>query len=470
MSMKTRIWELCKRYSDLADEDINKLEAMGECLQAIANAEEADVFIDCLTRTKDKAIVVAEARPHIASSMYLGSVVGKYAFQNNEPAVIRSLELGVATNSMKAITQENKSVVQSVTPIQNHGRTIGVIIIEKDITEKVEETKQIKVLAEGYDKLISAIMVELENPECLAEYIDEGIIMVDSLGIVRFRNNIAKYIYENIGYKQEIIGMDYSNICLDNRSFQEVMDGSVYQSREVRIGKSYFKLKIILLNKSDCKLVIMIKDMTLMKEKEKELILKSVAIKEIHHRVKNNLQTIASLLRLQSRRSEIDETKEVINEAMNRILSIASTHELLAQEGLDEVYIMEVIGNIKNNALRCFADKGQDVTVEIEGDDFKVSADTSTSVALIINELLQNSMKYAFKGRERGEIKIVIKQGLTYSNIYVIDDGIGFERKNVRKKSLGLSIVERTVTGKLHGNISIDSNSSGTKVSFDFKN
>lgn len=468
--MKNRIWEICRQYTDLAEEDIKKLETMGEYLQAIANTEEADVFIDCLTRTKDKAIVVAEARPHIASSMYMGSVVGKYAFQNNEPAVIRSLELGIATNSMKAITQENKSVVQSVTPIQNHDRTIGVIIIEKDITSKIEETKHIRNLEEGYDKLTSAIMLELENPESLAEHIDEGIIMMDHLGIVRFRNHIAKGIYKNIGYKQDILGMAYGNVCLNNRTFQEVMNGEVSQSHEVRIGKSYFKLKLILLNKSNCKLVIMIKDMTLMKEKEQELILKSVAIKEIHHRVKNNLQTIASLLRLQIRRSEMDEVKEAMNEGMNRILSIASTHELLAQEGLDEVNIMEVIANIKNTALRYFADKKQDVTVEIEGDDFKVSADTSTSVALIINELLQNSMKYAFKGRVRGKIKIVIKQGLMYSNIYVIDDGTGFERKNIRKNSLGLSIVERTVTGKLHGNISIDSNSSGTKVSFDFKN
>lgn len=468
--MKNRIRELCRQYADLTDEDINKLETMGEYLQAIANTEEADVFIDCLTRTKDKAIVVAEARPHIASSMYMGSVVGKYAFQDNEPAVIRSLELGIATNGMKAITQENKTVVQSVTPIKNHDRTIGVIIIEKDITEKVEKTKHIRILEEDYDKLTSAIMLELESPESIAEHIDEGIIMVDNLGIVRFRNYKAKDIYENIGYKQDILGMAYDNVCLNNSTFQEIVNGGVSQSHEVRIGKSYFKFKLILLNKRNCKLVIMIKDMTLMKEKEQELILKSVAIKEIHHRVKNNLQTIASLLRLQIRRSEMDETKEAINESMNRILSIASTHELLAREGLDEVYIMEVISNIKNNALRYFADKNQDVTVEIEGDDFKVSSDTSTSVALIINELLQNSMKYAFKGRDRGEIKIVIKQGLMYSNIYVIDDGTGFERKNIRKNSLGLSIVEITVTGKLRGNISIDSNSSGTRVAFDFKN
>ena len=82
---------------------------------------------------------------------------------------------------------------------------------------------------------------------------------------------------------------------------------------------------------------------------------------------------------------------------MNRILSIASTHELLAQSGVDEVMLGEVILNIKNNTMRYFSNPKCYVTITMEGGDFQVDSDIATSVAIIINELLQNSLKYAFQ-------------------------------------------------------------------------
>jgi two-component sensor histidine kinase len=109
------------------------------------------------------------------------------------------------------------------------------------------------------------------------------------------------------------------------------------------------------LNSQDIAFVVVInRDITWNKQQEKELSLKSVAIKEMHHRVKNNLQTIASLLRLQVRRTENDETRAVLSESMNRILSIAATHELLAQSGVDQVKIGEVLMHIKSSNRALF--------------------------------------------------------------------------------------------------------------------
>lgn len=200
------------------------------------------------------------------------------------------------------------------------------------------------------------------------------------------------------------------------------------------------------------------------------MLLKSVAIKEMHHRVKNNLQTIASLLRLQIRRTDSEETRQVLIESMNRILSIAATHELLAQSGVDQVKIGEVIANIKGNAVRYFARQHFEVSITLEGDDFEVDSDIATSVALIINELLQNSLKYAFPNKNSGQIRIVITAGELYSRIEVIDNGCGFDVEAVGGDRLGLSIVQTLVKDKLRGKLTLLSGPDGTYTSFDFKN
>lgn len=457
-------------YTNLDEDDIFKIEQMSFCIKSIADIVNADVFIDCPTREADEAIVVAEAKPIHRPSMYQNSVVGELALRDNEPAVLRTLDLGIATKDLKAVTQEHINVRQTVSPIENNGKIIGVLIVEKDITEKMNQNKHMEMLAEGYEQLANTLVSLTENENSITDHLDEAVIIFDEEGVVRFKNPIADLLYRKLGYKDNLIGMDYNNLALDDTNFSDVMSASKSNECEVHLGKLFFRVKKIILTDKNLKLVTMIRDITIMKEKEKELILKSVAIKEIHHRVKNNLQTIASLLRLQSRRSDNQQTKDALNESMNRILSIAATHEILSQEGLDEVSIQEVITNIKNNAMRYFNVTNKNIEVNVIGDNFKVSSDKATSIALVVNELLQNSMQYAFTDKPSGDIDLIIERSKIYSTIVVVDNGIGFDMDNVRKNSLGLSIVNSIVKDKLNGNINIASDSKGTKVLFDFKN
>ncbi|MEG1255506.1 histidine kinase N-terminal domain-containing protein [Clostridium sp.] len=464
------IYELCRMYTNLDEDDILKIEQMSFCIKSLADVVNADVFIDCPTREADEAIVVAEAKPVNRPSMYQNSVVGELALRDNEPAVLRTLDLGIVTKDLKAVTQEHINVRQTVSPIENNGKVIGVLIVEKDITEKMNQNKHMEMLAEGYEQLANTLVSLTENENSITDHLDEAVIIFDENGVVRFKNPTADLLYKKLGYKEDLIGMDYDNLALDNTNFTEVMSSPKCDECEVHLGKLFFKVKRVILTDKNLKLVIMIRDITIMKEKEKELILKSVAIKEIHHRVKNNLQTIASLLRLQARRSDSQQTKDALNESMNRILSIAATHEILSQEGLDEVSIQEVITNIKNNAIRYFNVANKNVEVNVIGDNFKVSSDKATSIALVVNELLQNSMQYAFMDKASGNIDLIIEKSKIYSTITVVDNGIGFDVNNVRKNSLGISIVNSIVKDKLNGNINIASSSEGTKVLFDFKN
>lgn len=462
------ISQLCQKYTDLTEEEISVVETMSAFLQPIANLEDADIFIDCPGRDGD-AIVVAEAKPSDVPSSYKKTVVGLLAKQENEPAVARTFRLGIGTKQMKAVTQENGMTIQSVEPIRCGKRVVGVLIREKRVDEQRQVSERIHFSQQSYEQIANALAHMASESNWLTECIDEALIMVSREGIVTFRNSLARDLYRKLGYIDDVLGQPYKNVRLvEPDPSTEEMDG--YSFVEATVGRRVLNIKRIELDTPDVAFAIVIRDETWRREQEKALILKSVAIKEMHHRVKNNLQTIASLLRLQMRRTDSEATQQVLGESMNRILSIASTHELLAQSGVDEVMIGEVINNIKSNTIRYFANPHCIVSIVLEGDDFKVDSDIATSVALIINELLQNSLKYAFQDRPDGLVRIVVSQGELYSRIQVIDNGSGFDVKSTESNRLGLSIVQTLVKDKLRGSLEIESGSTGTSAVFDFKN
>lgn len=461
------IGSLCRQYTDLTDDEISVIVIISASLQLLANLEDADAFIDCPCKNGD-AIVVAEAKPSHVSSSYERSVVGLIAKPEDEPAVARTIRLGVATKRMKALTQESAGVIQSVEPIRNESRIIGVLIIEKRIDEQNGVKECGNFIGESDDSDVTALMELGKEHSWLSECIDEALILVDRDGVIVFRNSLAQELYtQQLGHTEDVLGQLYENIRLTD--LPQLGSGG-YSTAEVSLGKHFLTVKYIRLNSPNAAFAVMMRDITGIKEKEKELILRSVAIKEMHHRVKNNLQTIASLLRLQIRRSGNEDTRSVLRESMNRILSIAATHELLSQSGIDQVNIREVIANIKCNAMRHFSGTNLEVNVSIEGDDFEVDSDIATSVALVINELLQNSMKYAFVNNPSGNIKITVTKGGLYSQIRVIDDGGGFNVSSMQGNSLGFSIVQTLVGDKLHGDLNILSDEQGTTVTFSFKN
>ena len=460
--MQGAIRQLCQEYTDLTDDEIQVIEMMAGTLQPLANLEAADIFVDCPCREGD-AIVVAEAKPEEDPSAYRNSVVGMLAKSENEPAVARTFRLGVATKHMKARTQEDNYTIQSVEPIKYNGRVIGVLIREKRITDEQDEQND----GDRYMAVETPLAHMINENEWLTESIDEGLILVDERDEVIFRNMYAKKLFQNLGYVRDILGQKYKNVCLTE--WEEHLN-RMEQLREVRYGKFYLQIRQIPLRKGNLRLAVIIRDITWNREQEKDLILKSVAVRELNHRVKNNLQIVASLLRLQARRVDNEETKKVLNETISRILSISVTHQLLSQTGEDRVSLMEVLRTVKNNAIQPFLKPELKLNLELQGDDIIVDTDIANSVALTVNELLQNSMRHAFDGRREGTIFIIVERGNAYSKLTVRDDGMGFDTENTRAGSLGLDIVRSVVQDKLHGKLRIRSGESGTSVSFDFIN
>ncbi len=462
---------LCRQHSDLTAADIELIKKHAECLDSIAELMRADLFIDCATRDPDIAVVVAQARPTSIESLYAGSVVGKFARRSKEPAVIRTLEVGMPTIDMSGVTQEDKSVRQTVTPLKNGaGQVIGALIAEKDVTERVRAEKKLSVLTQSTGQLVErgALSLGVSGLPC---HVTDGILIFSRSGICTYANPVAEKIYQNLGYIEPLEGLSFANMTFHGVKFEEILQRKQIVLNDMEIGSYIFHIKYTYVKNKNgdfSGVVMLINDVTEVKNKEKELVLKTVAISEIHHRVKNNLQTIASLLKLQWRRVDDPLAKTAFNESISQVLSIAATHEILAEDGKDDVDIMTMLEKIKVNTIKhgLLAKKG--ITINLKGDTFFCDSDTATSIALVVNEVTQNCLKYAFVGRDSGTIDIEICNGAMYSNISIIDDGIGFNLNSESPDKLGLQIVKRIVTEKLKGNFSTESSPNGTKVLFDF--
>lgn len=467
--------DICEICPDLTNDDISKLSSIEEVLPIIADLVEADVFIDCLTRDVNVAVVVGQAKPKCCKSLYKNNVLGKFAYRENEPAVIRTLQIGMDTRDLKGINQENIMVKQSVVPIKNDsGRIIAVLIMEQDVTNNVNQNKRIEILSETAEQLTQTLINfrENDNGEFIPYHLTDAIVIFDLNGKSTYANKVAEELYLNLGYRDNIVGMDFENLVLTDITFNEAISKKECIITEASVGKFYLQIKYASTMRKDNvgRLIMLIKDITDIKEKEKEIVIKSVSIREIHHRVKNNLQTVVSLLRLQSRRIEDDETKVLFKKCIDRILSISVTHEILAKNGTDDVDIKALISKIKDNVLDYNTTLNSKINAEVKGDNFELISDKGTTIALVVNELLQNALEHAFIGRDEGNIEIIIQKGIMYSNISIQDNGIGFDVNEAEKKSLGLRIVKGMIKDKLNGNYSIESDQNGSKIIFDFEN
>jgi len=194
---------------------------------------------------------------------------------------------------------------------------------------------------------------------------------------------------------------------------------------------------------------------------------KEILLKEIHHRVKNNLQVISSLLKLQSRNVTDANTKRVLTEGQNRVRSMALIHQNLYNE--DELTGISMPKYLKELAEELIENYTTEHTVQLkmDVDEILLDVDTVVPIGLIINELITNALKYAFVGIDNPMISLVMKKHSEYLYLEISDNGIGFDQNKQSDESLGMKLI-RSFAKRLKADYQLET-SNGTKATFKIK-
>jgi two-component sensor histidine kinase len=196
---------------------------------------------------------------------------------------------------------------------------------------------------------------------------------------------------------------------------------------------------------------------------EKAQLVHSALVQEMHHRVKNNLQTIAMLLRLQMAENKELSPQDILQETINRVLSIATVHEILSEAGVDRVGALDLIRRVTAAVSGNMINPEAKIAVSVRGDNVELASQRATSLALIANELLQNALEHGLAGRAQGQITITLIHRDRQLRLRVQDDGRGLPPgfNPETDLGLGLDIVRTTVTEDMRGKFFIGPNKNG---------
>jgi two-component sensor histidine kinase len=219
--------------------------------------------------------------------------------------------------------------------------------------------------------------------------------------------------------------------------------------------------------------VLLMRDVTDLRRRDRMLLSKDATIREIHHRVKNNLQTIAALLRLQGRRLSSEEAQDAIEESERRIRSIAIVHETLSRDTGDVVPFAEVVKPLVRTVEESVTTPEVTLHFDVRGDAGHLRGDVATALAVVLNELMQNAVDHAFPRDGAGPVEgnVVVRLDRLDGELVVevMDDGVGLPAgfSLDSSKGLGLSIVQALVSGELGGSMELgpaEHDSGGTHV------
>jgi two-component sensor histidine kinase len=221
--------------------------------------------------------------------------------------------------------------------------------------------------------------------------------------------------------------------------------------------------------------LVLLRDVTDLRRRDRELMTKDATIREIHHRVKNNLQTVAALLRLQARRIDSPEGREALEQAVRRVGSIALVHETLSQAFAESVDFDDVADRLRVMVGEV-SSSGDGVTSRLDGSFGTLTPEVATPLAMVLTELLQNAVEHGLHG-SAGLVSVGARRVCGRLLLTVEDDGrglpAGFDLD--RSASLGLSIVRTLVESELGGQLRMgereasagDGRGSGTRVTVD---
>lgn len=397
---------LCKELTLLEETDIAVVERLAEQLPVMAELSRADVFIDCLGKDGGSAIVVAQGRPSSAPSLYARDIVGEAALERNEPGVFQAFATGVPVTDARGVSQEGVPIRQNVVPVfGERGGVIAVLIQEQDITEMVEQRQSIEALERTNAYMTEMLMAESFTESDIPNLFEEAVVLLDNAGRIRYANEHGRRLVGSGPVQAAWLheGGDSGEVPLDGR---------IYTRRTIPLYRNGVRGGT----------VVLLRDRTEVKEKERQLQLSSVVIREIQHRIDNNLQTIASLLRLQQRRHADPAVRGALGESLRRIEGMARIHRLLAESGGAKVDAAAALTEIGSEMLTAMAQPDRSLELSWDVQALELSSGQFSSLALIMNELMQNAIKHGVQPGGNGAVKVTLRPAQGGETLFVWEE------------------------------------------------
>jgi two-component system, sensor histidine kinase PdtaS len=480
---------LLAEHTMLPGNAVDHLHAVVGEWQLLADLSFAD-YLMWVCRDDGVLVCVAQCRPNTAPTVMHADAVGSVVAADTMPIIAETFSSGAATQESVAAEQNSWEILGSrveASPVRYGGQVVAVLTHHQNAVAARRQAGLLEtayrecaadlvhMLAEGTFPDVGDVAMSRSTPRA-----GDGFIRLDVDGVVAYASPNAVSAYHRMGLTSELEGQNLVKVTRplisDPFEAQEVAEhvdallaGGASMRMEVDAGGATVLLRTLplVVQGTSRGAALLIRDVTEVKRRDRALISKDATIREIHHRVKNNLQTVAALLRLQARRTVNAEGREALIESVRRVSSIALVHDALSMSVDEQVNLDEVINRILP-IMNDVASVDRPIRINRVGDLGVLDSDRATALIMVITELVQNAIEHAFDpAAEEGSVTIRAERSARWLDVVVHDDGRGLPDGFSLEKSdsLGLQIVRTLVSAELDGTLGMrEAHGHGTDV------
>jgi two-component sensor histidine kinase len=474
--------ELVRSHTDLDEEDVAWLQLLQADWQIIADLSFADLVLWLPDREGRGFWAAGQMRPTTGPTAYVDDVIGTFVPVGRRPMLDAAYDEGRLVREGDPEWRDDVPVRVETIPVRRGGRVIGVVgrntnllgvrtpsRLELSYLQTAADLTQ--MIAHGYFPAPGQRSDHADSPR-----VGDGFLRVDADGRVVYASPNALSVYRRLGLSGDLAGLALADLTRelvpprkrpDEETLSAVLGGRRHRDTEIGSDNVSLIVRSIPLRPHGEHLgaLILVRDVTDLRRRDRELVTKDATIREIHHRVKNNLQTVAALLRLQARRIDSESAKAALEEAVRRVGSIAIVHETLSQAVEETVDFDEIADRLGAMVTEVSA-VGARVRVRREGSFGVLPSESATALAMVLTEVLQNAVEHGYDASEEspGDILVRVQRIVGRLHLTVDDDGRGLPHGFSLDGStnLGLSIVRTLVESELGGQLGLGPVPSGT--------
>lgn len=477
--------EALSQATDLAPAEVEWLHLLVGDWQLLADLSFADLVL-WVPGGVEGWLAVAHVRPTTGQMVFFDDVVGRRSHRGRHALLDQAYTGQRIVRSKEPTFRDDMPVREEAIPVVKAGRPLAVLTRHTNLAamrtpSRLELTYQ--AIADALARMIAAgEFPHASAPTGLrrgAPRVGDGVIRLDVNGVVTYASPNALSAIHRLGHVGDVIGELLAKVVADqlreespvDESLALVVTGRAPWRTEVTARGASVSMRAIPLTEGGQRTgaLLLLRDVSELRRRERELITKDATIREIHHRVKNNLQTVAALLRLQGRRLPEGEGRTALEEAVRRVGVIALVHETLSQ-GFDERVNFDEIASQGLKAVVEVARGEHPIHAHIVGEFGMLRAEDATALAMILSELIQNAAEHALAERG-GTVEVAAKRTGEDSHqmleVTITDDGAGLPADFAPGRSgLGTQIVQSLVQD-LRGRITWEpADPRGTRVRF----